>query len=45
MIKQPQIETMTEKKLVGKHVLMSLSDNKTRELFQGFMPRRREIKS
>jgi len=40
---QPRIETLTEKKLIGKRTTMSLSNNKTRELWQSFMPRRREI--
>jgi AraC family transcriptional regulator len=42
---QPRIETLTEKKLVGKRIKMSLSDNKTGELWRIFMPRREEIKN
>lgn len=42
---QPRIETLTEKKLVGKRIKMSLSDNKTGELWRNFMPRRGEIKN
>ena len=39
----PRIETLTEKKLVGKRMTMSLADNKTHHLWPSFMPRRREI--
>ena len=42
---QPRIQTITEKNLIGTHVTMSIVDNKTRELWQGFMPRRKEIKN
>jgi len=38
-----RIETLSEKKLVGKRLTMSLTDNKTSILWQTFMPRRREI--
>ncbi|MDO6597149.1 GyrI-like domain-containing protein [Oceanihabitans sp. 2_MG-2023] len=41
----PRIETVSEKKLVGKAVKMSLIDNKTFELFSGFMPNRNLIKT
>ena len=40
---EPRIELLNEKKLVGKRITMSLSDNKTGELWRSFMPRRREI--
>lgn len=40
---QPRIETLNETKLVGKKLTMSFADNKTRELWQSFMPRRKEI--
>ena len=40
---EPRIETITEKKLVGTHVRMSLVENKTLQLWQGFMPLRQEI--
>lgn len=40
---KPRIENVNEKKLVGKHLTMSLADNKTAELWKGFMPRRKEI--
>lgn len=40
---EPRIETLTEKILVGKHIRMSLSNDKTVELWQSFMPRRKEI--
>lgn len=39
----PRIETLTEKKLLGNKTQMSLANNKTRELWQSFMPKRREI--
>jgi AraC family transcriptional regulator len=39
----PRIEFLSEKKLVGQHVTMSLADNKTGQLWSSFMPRRREI--
>ncbi|RYU89648.1 AraC family transcriptional regulator [Mucilaginibacter terrigena] len=42
---QPHTKTIAAKKLVGQHMLMSLADNKTGELFRGFMPRRGEIKN
>ena len=41
---EPRIELLNPKKLVGIHMEMSLSDNKTSELWQQFMPRRSEIK-
>lgn len=40
---QPRMETLIEKKLIGKRMTMSLSNNKTGELWRSFMPRRREI--
>ena len=42
---QPRIETIAKKKLVGKRIRMSLADPKQFELWNGFMPRRKEIKS
>jgi AraC family transcriptional regulator len=41
----PRIQHLTEKKLVGKRLKMSLADNKTGELWRSFMPRRKEITS
>jgi AraC family transcriptional regulator len=38
-----KIETLEEKKLVGMHQKMSSLDDKTIDLFRGFMPRRKEI--
>ncbi len=38
-----RIETLKEKKLVGKQIKMSLANNKTGELWRNFMPKRREI--
>lgn len=40
---QPRIEAITEKKLVGHVIDMSLVSNKTFELFSGFMPNRDQI--
>ncbi len=42
---EPRIETLSEKKLVGIRLKMSLANNKTGELWGNFMPRRREIKN
>ena len=39
----PRIEILPEKKLVGKHLEMTLAENKTQELWQSFMPHRNEI--
>lgn len=41
----PRIETIAEKKLIGQCVVMTMADNKTSELWRGFLPRRREIKN
>jgi AraC family transcriptional regulator len=40
---EPRIEFLSEKILVGNSIKMSLTDNKTGELWRGFMPRRKEI--
>ncbi len=42
---QPRIETLTERKLIGKRITTSLADNQTFKLWQSFMPRRKDIKS
>ncbi len=42
---EPRIETLAEKKLVGKRVRMSLIDNRTGELWRSFLPRRKEVRS
>jgi len=42
---KPRIETLAEKKLIGKRMTMSLSDNKTPQLWGSFMPRRKEIQN
>jgi AraC family transcriptional regulator len=42
---KPRIETLAEKKLIGKRMIMSFADNKTFELWRSFMPRRREIRN
>ena len=40
---EPRIETIGEKKMIGKRMIMSLSCNKTSELWRSFIPRRKEI--
>lgn len=42
---EPRITTFPEKKLVGEKVRMSFSDNRTFELWHGFMPRLHQIKN
>lgn len=39
----PKIKNLTSKKLIGLKLEMSLVDNKTAQLWQNFMPRRKEI--
>lgn len=41
----PRIETLTEKKLIGNRIKMSVVDNKTYKLWYSFMPRRKDIKN
>jgi len=41
----PRIETLTEKKLIGKRLTMTFSENKTFDLWHSFMPRRKEIEN
>ena len=40
---QPRIEMITEKKLIGQRLIMSLSEFKAGTLWKSFMPRRKEI--
>lgn len=42
---EPRIEILSEKKLIGKRLQMSLANNKTQELWRSFMPRRSEIQN
>ena len=42
---KPRIETLSEKKLIGKRMIMSFANNKTGELWRTFMPRRKEIQN
>jgi AraC family transcriptional regulator len=42
---KPRIETLPPKYLIGKRLVMSLSNNKTGELWSSFMPRRKEIQN
>jgi AraC family transcriptional regulator len=42
---EPKIELLAEKKLIGKRMTMSLSNNKTGELWRSFIPRRKEIQN
>ncbi|PZX94766.1 GyrI-like domain-containing protein [Flavobacterium aquariorum] len=39
----PRIEILSKKKLIGKRIKTSLTDNKTHELWRSFMPKRAEI--
>ncbi len=41
----PTIKMLTEKKLIGKRIRMTFSDNKTTDLWRSFMPRRKEIRN
>jgi AraC family transcriptional regulator len=41
----PRIELLSEKKLIGKRLQMSLADNRTGELWKRFMQGRKEISS
>ena len=41
----PRLEILTEKKLIGKRINMTLADNKTFELWKNFMKRRNEIRN
>lgn len=41
----PRIEILPEKKLIGKRIKLSLSNNKTAELWKSFMPRLKEIQN
>lgn len=40
---QPEIKNLSEKKLIGKRLEMSFTENRTPELWRSFMPRRNEI--
>jgi AraC family transcriptional regulator len=42
---QPKIETITEKKLVGNRLTMSLMNNRTSELWSNFISRRNEVQN
>ena len=42
---EPRIETLPEKQVAGMRIVMSFANNKTRELWQRFMPRRNEIEN
>ncbi|MDB5256005.1 MAG: AraC family transcriptional regulator [Chitinophagaceae bacterium] len=42
-MQEPRFEQLIEKKLVGKHLPMSLANNRTMELWQSFMPHRKNI--
>lgn len=41
----PLIKTLTEKKLIGHYIEMSFIENKTFQLWSGFMPKRKQIKN
>lgn len=40
-----RIETLTGKKLIGKHITMSFVENKTFQLWSSFMPERKKIRN
>ena len=40
-----RIETISDKKMIGKKINTALSENRTAELWKEFMPRRKEIKN
>jgi|TARA_R110000744_G_scaffold32747_2_gene76551 AraC family transcriptional regulator len=40
-----RVEKVSEKKLIGNRLVMSLAEERTKELWQGFMPRRKEIRN
>lgn len=40
-----RIETLSSKKIVGKHIVMSFLENKIFELWNSFMPHRKKIKN
>jgi AraC family transcriptional regulator len=42
---EARIETLNEKKLIGKHITMSFVENKTFQLWSSFMPERKEIQN
>lgn len=42
---EPRIETLEPKLLVGKRLKMSIVNNRTLELWQSFMPKRKEIEN
>lgn len=42
---EARIETLIEKKLIGKHITMSFVENKTFQLWSSFMPDRKKIKN
>ena len=42
---EARIKILTEKKLIGKHIIMSFVENKTFQLWSSFMPERKEIKN
>jgi len=44
MANYPRIQTVAEKKFIGRCLIMSFTDNKTPELWSSFMPRRKEIR-
>ncbi len=40
---EPRVELLAQKTIIGKRMRMSFANNKTGELWRGFMPRRKEI--
>lgn len=44
-VTEPAIRRLPETKLIGRKLTMSLANNRTFELWSGFMPRRKEIQN
>lgn len=42
---QPRVKNLSQKKLVGRKLKMSLTNNKTGELWKSFMPNRKDIRN
>jgi AraC family transcriptional regulator len=42
---EARIEILSEKKLIGKYIIMSFIENKTFQLWSAFMPKRKTIKN
>jgi AraC family transcriptional regulator len=45
MVKEPHITTLQSTTIVGKHITTTLAENRTRELWQSFRKREKEVQS